>query len=464
MRMAGIVASVCALLAAGCGGDPALSSDGGIALDGSSDGSSDGRECSAPPLPLEPRGLRLGLAGAPLATFGDASAPDFEGAFDSLAADGFDLFFPWFGVREVDGVAEVSGHFDYFLPRSFSGAARHCGVRNPYAAAEGRIGILFPAFLFSDAAADAAFDEAEFRRRYALFHDECWGDHERVIRGHESFDEIATQRTVADFLGMPGPLLANAPAAARLLHELSSAPVYLIEGPLPLLIDSEPSLTERQRQQLAESFWMNVGSTVSGVDVYGFDVYPVPSEPMSASGDFVREAVTRAPEASRHIAVLQGFSYDAQSGRTDPRRGPTVEETRFMAYDALVSGASELLWYGASALDVSRPGDAAVWEGVRAVAQELRKLGGALSGTRVVLESTRLDAVGFRSGEQLLVVVVNRGAEPATGTVSLPGFDRLADVDEEGRFASERVVSGGQLPVALGPYEAKVLWAYRCGG
>ena len=417
--------------------------------------------CEEPLLPEGRGAFPLGLAGAPVSLFGDESAPTFEAAFDRFSANGINVFFPWFGTQEVDGIATVSGHFDYFLPTAFSGATRNCGVIDPYAAAAGRLGILFPAFFFSDAEVEEALDETVFRERFALFQSECWGDNEDVIVGHESFDEIATQRVIADFFESPGPLLSNAPAAATLLHELSDAPVYLVEAPVPDVIAAEEGLTDAQKEEIINQFWDGVDTVVEGVDVFGFDVYPVPSLPLELSGDYVQIAQERAPSAARHLAVLQGFSYDAETAGTDPRRGPTRDETRFMAYHALTSGANELLWYGASALQISNDDHRNIWEGVEALTAELGELGAILDGDRVEIESGDLAAVGFRaaSGAVFMVIVNPTSSNVTSAPVTLPEGRTVAYDYESTEPVSivDRIV---QLDIPA--YGVRLLVAHSC--
>ncbi|RME23874.1 MAG: hypothetical protein D6806_10515, partial [Deltaproteobacteria bacterium] len=229
----------------------------------------DSHACEPPPLPPVSAEVLLGAAGAPLELFGPEDSPDFQQAFVRLRQAGFNAFFPWFATSEVDGSAVITGHFDYFLPPSLNGGVRNCSVVNPYAAAGGIVGIIFPAFLLSDAEGNAALDPAVYEARYRAFLNECWGGNDGVVAAYESFDEMAMQYAVNSFLGLPGPRLENAPAAAELLHRLGSAPVLMVEGPLPAAIEAEQALTEEQKAGIVANFWDAVAAEVVGLDIFG---------------------------------------------------------------------------------------------------------------------------------------------------------------------------------------------------
>ena len=416
-----------------------------------------GGACVAPALPVGDGDLVLVAAGAPIQMFGPENAPTFEAAFDELSTVGFNGFFPWFGTQEVAGVATVSGHFEYWVPLGFSATPRNCGVINPYLAAEGRLGVLFPAFLFSDAVGSAAFNPEEFRNRYADFRTNCWGDDESVILGYQSFDELGTLWALNDFLGRPTPRLQNAPEAAALLHELGDAPVYLVEGPLPLTVEREGGLTVEQRASVLEKFWASVDTTIPGADVFGFDVYPIPDRPPSVSAEYIAFADERAPGTER-LAVLQGFSYNAETGRMDPRRGPTQLESRFMAFDAIASGVTHLVWYGASALEPdTNDEDRIVWEGVTHTVGLVSQLNSAFSREVVPIgASDGIAAFGRRLDEGTLVVLLNRTPTPATATLTLPGGE--GDVFDWETGAEVSPTAG----ISVEPFEVRILLSRAC--
>ena len=457
-------------LMVGCGGDgaPAANDDDtGLGTSGAPDAASpDGggdaasSACALPAAPDE-EGLILIAAGAPLALFGPEEAPDFEGAFNHLATLGVDGFFPFFGRSEIDGVTDVSGHFEYFLPREFTATPRHCDAINPYEAARGVLGIVFPAFLFVDAPGDAALDEATFRDRYARLRDGCWGGDDRVILAHESFDEIALQRVVNAFFSTPGPRVENVAEAQRLLNELGDKPVLVVEGPAVEVIRDEPAIPDDRREELLGVFWDAVELSATGADYYGFDVYPVPRQPLTLLGDYTREANARAPMTQR-LAVLQGFSREAESNGSVDERGPTLDEQRYMALDSIVAGATLLIWYGGSYLEIESQADhAEVWAEVEAVIDELRGLSPYLTGTRTPLEvQGDAEAVAFHNGDDAwTVVVVHRSPDDERVVVTAPeGVEYALEVRSEAALT----VEGGALSLDMQGFEAVVLRGLAC--
>lgn len=416
----------------------------------------DAGTCRQASLPTESPTNIYAAAGAPVSLFGDESAPTFEAAFSELQQAGFNAFFPWFGTSEIDGVATVTGHFDYFLP----GGARSCSAVNPYSAARGRLGILFPAFFFSNATGDAALDPAVFRAQYAAYRDQCWGGDDDVIRAFQSFDEIVSQRIVNEFFGNPGPRLQNVIDAADLIHELSDKPVLLVEGPLPTVVENEAGLTAAEKADLTERFWRGVDVVVGGTDIFGFDVYPVPSLPLTLPVDYQREADTRAPDTER-LAVLQGFSYDAETNGMDPRRGPTLTEQRFMAFDALAAGADHIVWYGASALDLNVAAQQQIWSDLQTTVSLVSRIAPAIERTAIyVAAPVGLDATARTIDDGFLLIVINRTASATTATLELP-FAAAGLVDfETGRDVP--LASSTQFEINLEAWGVKIYLASTC--
>jgi hypothetical protein len=126
-----------------------------------------------------------------------------------------------------------------------------------------------------------------------------------------------------------------------------------------------------------------------GLDAVGCDIYPAPNytgvrgadmlptmEPtaVGVAADLMQAA---APGKSCWM-VLQGFGfYDLNLGPnakepTDPVRGrrPNWQETRFMAYDALLHGANALLYWGTSKIEA----DSVLWKDIMRMGRELRAL------------------------------------------------------------------------------------------
>lgn len=133
------------------------------------------------------------------------------------------------------------------------------------------------------------------------------------------------------------------------------------------------------------------------VDAVGCDIYPVPvggghsdlrDLNLSCVGEFTDRMQAGGPgksgEPHKSVwMVLQGFGWrDIQPGTKkspDPNAGrrPTMHETRFMAYDAVVHGSGAVLYWGTFSIEK----DSRLWKDMMVVARELRALEAGIVGT-----------------------------------------------------------------------------------
>ena len=129
------------------------------------------------------------------------------------------------------------------------------------------------------------------------------------------------------------------------------------------------------------------------VDAAGCDIYPAPSlrsnhgdlkdESLSAVGAYTDRMRAAAPGKAVWM-VLQGCGWrdidDNFRNAPDPDKGrrPTLEETRFMAYDALVCGANAIVYWGTHAIEKNSE----MWADLLRVAREIRALEPALVAAR----------------------------------------------------------------------------------
>ena len=125
------------------------------------------------------------------------------------------------------------------------------------------------------------------------------------------------------------------------------------------------------------------------VDMAGCDIYPVPQEfpqkhsdlhdqTIAGVGAYTRRMREAAPGKAVAM-VLQGFGWAdilpsaeqraEESGLAIGRR-PLMEETRFMAYSAIVNGANALMYWGTHYIEK----DSALWRDLRNMARELKVL------------------------------------------------------------------------------------------
>ncbi|HJN14268.1 MAG TPA: hypothetical protein QGH10_02195, partial [Armatimonadota bacterium] len=123
---------------------------------------------------------------------------------------------------------------------------------------------------------------------------------------------------------------------------------------------------------------------------------------------------------------------------------PTWAETRFMAYDAIVHGATGIVYWGASYEDQ----DAEIWESLRRIAGELSDLSPALvAEERVKISAGKaspVTAIGRRVGGKLWIIAVNESDQPIDaalrGARGVTGLDRFAEGDVPVRVRKGRVL------------------------
>ncbi|HOC69234.1 MAG TPA: hypothetical protein PKO23_10520 [Candidatus Hydrogenedentes bacterium] len=116
-------------------------------------------------------------------------------------------------------------------------------------------------------------------------------------------------------------------------------------------------------------------------DIVGADIYPLmpyPTHPMDISRiglGWVGVTTSRMQESAPGKPVwmvLQGMSWGYLSGelfaiKEEPAQWPTLEESRFMAYDAVARGARGILYWGTHVLEK----DSECWKGILTVVREL---------------------------------------------------------------------------------------------
>lgn len=236
------------------------------------------------------------------------------------------------------------------------------------------------------------------------------------------------------------------------------------------------------------SVWMNhaprnqieqLAAFNDAADIVGCDIYPVPLHPklghsdlknrsMSCVGDYTQRMQQAAPGKPVWM-VLQGFGWgdiqpeQSETLRKELRR-PTKEETRFMAFNAIVKGARGILYWGTHAVEK----DSMFYNQLLEVISELNDLQEILSApdTNLALRITYQPTFGSVDrnvvvlpkdhGNYPWLIVVNEWTDPLCYT--LHGLYAYEGIMYRDRYSGkETTVSQGKLTLSIHPESVHVL-------
>jgi len=275
-------------------------------------------------------------------------------------------------------------------------------------------------------------------------------------------------------LGMESPhpdlLMTTAPQRARDLADALLAGYELIR-------DTDPArpvwINHAPRNRIPDLAYFNRAGHIAGCDIY-----PVPEEPenghsdlanrrISCVGDYTDRMQAAAPGKPVWM-VLQGFGWHdlRETSNRPPETGrrPTYDETRFMAYDAIVHGAKGILYWGTHRVEKT----SSFWTDLTRVVRELNQMHSVLAAPAerltgdIVLEPTLHSAdkgvalLAKRVGNNLCLIVVNEFQAPLRFTISrlpLPDGTVFRDVPD----TSTLTVENGRLSYGLDGYGTAVL-------
>ena len=205
---------------------------------------------------------------------------------------------------------------------------------------------------------------------------------------------------------------------------------------------------------LRQPIWMNhaprnqipqLAAFSEAADIVGCDIYPVPEyqvghsdladRSISSVGAYTLRMQEAAPGKPVWM-VLQGFAWrdlepSMEAARAEIMGPPEFEETRFMAYDAIVRGARGILYWGSSAISK----DSELWRDLLALARELKAMRHVIAAPDANLRLTVTYEQTWGSVDRSVVVLpkavggrtwllaVNEWTEPLTYTIH--GLERM---------------------------------------
>jgi hypothetical protein len=276
--------------------------------------------------------------------------------------------------------------------------------------------------------------------------------------------------------------------------EIEDEPTFVWKKPLEIRTTPEKMIATRRWIESVDKrhlFYLNHSPTnlVStlrryndSTDAVATDIYPVIPRgirnqyalwPDGQQGDLLNETVSQAGTYTakmRRVAgpakpvflVLQGFAWESIQKSIDPAMlvYPSLAQSRFMAYQAIVHGANGVIYWG---LHLGPAGNPA-WQAVRATVEELRDLAPELSArplhAGVTLEyfdtghslDRGIEFIVKPSAEGVLLIATNADKNPV-------------DVEFRGlrgcRSLSGAAPARPVLRETFSPFEARV---YRCAG
>jgi hypothetical protein len=269
----------------------------------------------------------------------------------------------------------------------------------------------------------------------------------------------------------PGYGLSTAPARAKKMGDGMLAGYQLLQT----LDPSHPVwMNHAPRNSVSDLAYFN-----RGADIVGCDIYPVPESLQIKHSDLANRSLAsvgaytgrmRAAAPGKPVwMVLQGTGWgDFMKNRApeelEALRRPTKEESRFMAYDAIVHGARGILYWGSHYVEKN----STFWRELMEVVAELDGLQPVLTAPdapvqpEVLLAPTHgslergVEVLAKSQPEGDWIIVVNTWSGPLS--VTIKGFDTGGN----GRYrthgtAEILTVDSGQMTIYMRPYSVAVL-------
>lgn len=217
-----------------------------------------------------------------------------------------------------------------------------------------------------------------------------------------------------------------------------------------------------------------------GADIAGCDIYPVPQSPHQGHSDLAETTVVSVGAYTDRMQaaapgkpvwmVLQGFGWaDIQPNLTEERkkelRRPTIEETRFMAYDSIVHGARGLLYWGTAYIEK----DSACWKDLLTVSREMADLQPLLSAadhSRPVAVSQSETFGSVDRGVRVLAkdvegtlwfIVVNEWNAPLEYTLRFEAGDPATRSYRDTYSGQDLIMRDGKLTTRIAGHGVQVL-------
>jgi hypothetical protein len=295
-------------------------------------------------------------------------------------------------------------------------------------------------------------------------------------------DAFKDQPGLGVWKGADEPALGHVPAAGcvavydRLRALDPSHPVAIIEAPR----GPGPTAASPSRPLTAAA----LAPYAAACDIHGVDIYPVSVPPGAHAGGppvstdiSVVGDMTRIVAAGTRRKAIWTTLQIAWSGVFPPHQVvfPTLQQARFMAYDAIIAGARGLFWFGGqftqvmNAADKAREWNWTYWQSVqRPLLVELTDADHApalvapLSGLAITADADDV-ALSAREAEGSLYLIAVRKSPTLTGKVRFSGLpagitDGVVLAHPGGNPARDVTAQAGTFtdPSPFAPHNARV--------
>ncbi len=190
---------------------------------------------------------------------------------------------------------------------------------------------------------------------------------------------------------------------------------------------------------------------------------------LSQVGEYVDKMRRVTGNGKPLFMVLQGFAWEMlrDDGDRDPTmiKYPTFEETRFMAYNAIIHGSNGILYWGIA----HTPQPSPFWSDLKKVASELALLQTVLAARNLKMKITKtyhevghsvdagVEILAKQNGADLFLITANVDKNPIK--VTLGGLEKYRHIEVllEGRAL---VLDRGKLTENYRPFDVHVYKLY----
>ena len=231
----------------------------------------------------------------------------------------------------------------------------------------------------------------------------------------------------------------------------------------------------RKLDNVNRPIWMNeahdadlkfVREYTDAVDIIGVDVYPVreKSSDIARIGDITRRWGKIGRNKKEVFMVLQAFSWDELGDYFGAKKVvyPSFNESRFMAYDAIVNGAGGILYWGSHYIK-----NELFLESILSLTSELDKLQPFLVEVDQTVKVDLIERVHKvddrgvrvtvkRHGDDWIIILVNEDNRPHFG-VEVSGLEALNGSNMKLLYGTEEyTLKHGEFITRLLPLQVKV--------